>query len=119
MSRDIFRGIFYFKKTSNGNLFGEYTNLDMDEVAPESASRKASTTESKATAESADPWGFCGEYASTWYESKSVGEHCTLSIRAEVAMSSKYVLQWINSDKKIRFEGTGMICDGILIGEYH
>jgi hypothetical protein len=119
MSSETFRGIFYFKKTSNGNLFGESTNLNSKEVSPESAARKAPSVKGEATDDSVDPWGYCGDYISTWYESKSVAELCTLTIRPNTQSSAKYVLVWENFDGTKRFEGTGMICDGILIGEFH
>ena len=99
-------GRFYFKKTSNGNLVGEFSNNQPDYViATESADLKK------------DGGGdYFGEYNTTWQENgKAVFGVLKISRHAE--NSRLFTLNW-NISGESEFTGEGMLCDNILIGDY-
>jgi hypothetical protein len=97
----IIKGRFYFKQTSNGNLIGEWSNYE-SEPATESADLLGDYNTSTQ---------FVGTYNSTWQEN-GVGIFSKLRI-SNTAPSKKFTLKWDN------FEGEAMLCDNILIGDYH
>jgi hypothetical protein len=102
-------GRFYFKKTANGNLIGEYSNRHhaTKRSYAESASRLSKGA------------GWVGEYVATWCEPPS--RRClsaTLEITAKPKCVGIFVLRW-NSDQGLRlFSGEAMLCDDILVGDY-
>jgi hypothetical protein len=104
------KGRFYLKRTSNGNLVGEWSNHSEDGIFTESADLQ--TTQS--TKE------FVGVYLSTWQENGvPIFTHLTINL---IGNTKKYHLEWTDPNLPPgsipKFRGEGMICDGILIGDY-
>lgn len=107
MEKGIY-GRFYFKKTNNGNLIGEYSNYGMNENLTESADLiKPENSRDH----------FEGEYVTTWREDD-------LAILADLIIEQKpesrgqiFDLQWL-SENKVLYTGQGFLCDDILIGDY-
>lgn len=99
------RGRFYFKRTSNGNIIGEFSNRQGDVVSTESADLTGHST------------GFVGSYNTTWQE---VGKphYATLTIAPCTRNPALFTVTWFR-DRKMIFDGEGMLCDDILIGDYH
>jgi hypothetical protein len=101
------KGRFYFKLTDSGNLLGEYSHWAINESRPESALR----TSPSASA------GFVGSYVTCWYEPKdgtAVFAKLTIGNRAPAIFT---VIWEIAGQRK--FEGEGMLCGGVLMGDYH
>jgi len=97
------QGRFYFKRTTNGNLIGEWSN----------------NNETRAFSESSD-WvsledsAYVGMYNSTWQEGQN-------PVFAKLAITKKqggslFKLEWRG---KANFDGEGMLCEDLLIGDYH
>ena len=99
-------GRFYFKKTSNGNLLGEFSHNLSNQLDTESAVKKSGSINS-----------FVGKYTTSWSETNSKNP-VTIDITHKLGSSNSiYTLIW--SEKgKIIFRGEGMLCDDILIGDY-
>jgi hypothetical protein len=98
-------GRFYFKKTSNSNLIGEYSNYGMDKNQTESAD----SIESKGN--------FVGKYLTSWRDGDS-------AISADLIIEHKpnsndriFNLKWLVGKQEL-FNGQGFLCDDILIGDY-
>lgn len=104
IKNDTFAGRFYFKRTVNGNLLGEFSNNKA----------KSNCTESADLIEHCD--GFRGTYLSTWHED---GEACLadLTIKYKDGFKDMFSILWKEKEKLI-FEGEGFLCDDILIGNY-
>lgn len=97
-------GQFYFKRTSNGNLLGEYSNSNMSSIDVESANAVKIVN------------GFEGTYDTMWQVNKS--STCKiLEIIAHPKIVGGFLLSWGNGGVK-EFEGQGFIVDGMLIGSY-
>jgi len=96
-------GRFYFKKTSNGNLVGEWSNS----LETQTFSESADLVEPGAGT-------YLGDYASTWQENKNP-IFATLTIRRK-RLGPLFTLEWRGTSN---FDGEGMLCDDILIGDYH
>jgi hypothetical protein len=104
MVREII-GQFYFKKTSNGNLFGEWSNNDKAEIFSESCDLIKAGNDI-----------YLGEYISTWQENgKPISAKLTITRKQN--NSPLFFLKWHGN--KFGFEGEGMLCDDILIGRFH
>jgi hypothetical protein len=98
------RGRFYFKRTSNGNLIGEFSNNNAPGAYTESADL-AQPNEGN----------IVGIYKSTWQENGN--PYCTdLAISNRPNSNGLFRLEWRGS---ANFDGEGMLCDDILIGDYH
>jgi hypothetical protein len=96
-------GRFYFKKTTAGNLIGEYSNSGMMSVDSEAANV-------------VDPGqGFLGTYRSTWLEDSSC-KSADLIITQKHAPNI-FTIEWFKNGKVV-FWGEGMLVDDILIGDY-
>jgi hypothetical protein len=95
------KGRFYFKRTSNGNLVGEFSN---------DAGTKTFTESSDLVGP--DSGSFVGQYHSTWQENRQ-SFFAELTIKPD---GSLLKLAWLGATK---FEGRGMLCDDILIGDYN
>lgn len=100
------RGRFYFKKTSNNNLIGEFSNNVGNGVYTESADLIFQSHNN----------GFIGKYNSTWHEDGQ-------PFLTELEISPKngtnnsiFELKWTGDNS--HFKGEGMLCDEILIGNY-
>ena len=98
-------GRFYFKQTSNGNLIGEFSN-----------NKSEPSTESSDIRGSSD--GYIGVYYTTWQENGKP-HFADLSISRKHENSKRFSLIWKNSKGETIFKGEGMLCDNILIGDYH
>lgn len=104
MANNLF-GRFYFKKTSNGNLVGEFSNNTSRSISTESADK----------VESAD--SYIGKYNTTWQENGIV-RFAKLNISQKQETGNMiFTLEWKENDNLI-FVGEGMFCDNILIGDY-
>jgi hypothetical protein len=108
-------GRFYFKKTSSGNLIGEFSNNACNRNYTESAVLKSQIPDD-AGPEKADEGEFAGDYSSTWFDEKSGSVLAELNISKRPNCKNIFSLKW--SGKNISFWGEGMISDGILIGDY-
>jgi len=97
-------GRFYFKRTSNGNLVGEWSNNAESRAFSESADLK----------ESVDGQ-YLGVFDSTWLENQTP-ILARLTITRKQKSTSLFTLQWRGQSN---FDGEGMLCDDILIGDYH
>jgi len=115
-------GRFFFKKTDNGNLIGEFSNNQ------DTASSKPGTGIST---ESADRiygceerecvnFSYHGTYRSTWQDEE--GSHLAkLKITPKKTRpKTQYSLEWCEGKDltDLTFVGEGMLCDGMLIGDY-
>lgn len=99
-------GRFYFKRTSNGNLLGEFSNNEAG-VSTESADRIGET----------DINSFIGEYRASWQE-KGKSIYAKLSITSDKSLpKGVFKIEWF-VDGNLKFKGEGMLCDDILIGNY-
>jgi hypothetical protein len=97
-----FVGCFYFKKTSNGNLFGEYLNNGTEKIGVEVASVEKVKD------------GFEGSYSTTWYED-GVFHQADLHIERN---TSRFMVTW-KRDGLENYSGFAMLVDDTLIGYYH
>lgn len=101
-------GRFYFKLTSNGNLIGEFSNSSSKAIQTESARRVSGNSQE-----------YVGTYYACWLENKRQ-EFGELFI-AFKPNTNNSIFSLIWKDKKNTttiFEGEGMLCDDILIGNY-
>jgi len=105
-------GRFYFKLTDSKNLIGEFSNSDDKRIYAESADRKIQDTAHKS---------FDGVYYHTWGHYYDNGDFEGVVAKLEIKAKSPniFTLEWeIQNDKKDKLWGEGMLCDGMLIGDY-
>jgi hypothetical protein len=108
------KGRFYFKLTDSKNLIGEFSNNESNRNYTESADLDfRNSTDSK----------FIGTYFTTWHEDDKGHESVLAKLKIEHKHPDIYKLTWwqiINQQPSAKpsFEGEGMLCDGILIGDY-
>lgn len=102
-------GRFYFKRTVNGNLIGEFSNYAEREIFTECADLTIAKQGKRRT----NP--FVGHYRSTWNQ-----EDCLLLLKIEPTTRSKklFTLTWTQK-RTVKFEGEAMLCDDTLVGDYH
>ena len=99
-------GRFYFKRTQNGNLLGEFSNNVI----------LRNSTESADIIEPLD--GFRGKYYTTWQENgESIFALLTIGFKDNTG-NSIYQLSWTDNDGNTMFIGEGFLFDGILVGDY-
>lgn len=103
-------GRFYFKKTANGNLIGEYSNRDPNSkrIYAEAATRTGGGSE------------WIGEYKTTWCEA---ADHNCLSADLKIAPKREcgglFILRWYSpGGSRLLFYGEAMLCDDMLVGDY-
>ncbi len=102
-------GRFYFKKTDNGNLQGEYSNNFTTKVYTESATIISDYTGKN---------NFVGSYNASWVESNEIESFSAcLEINKKENSINIYSLIWKHSEN-ILFTGEAMLSDGMLIGNY-
>jgi hypothetical protein len=103
-------GRFYFKQTGNGNLVGEFSNNQSGNIISTESADFIKNIEGS-------DGDYYGEYNSTWQES---GEpiFAKLTIVPKPNCNKLFTLKWFNKNGKLFFEGEGMLCDNILIGDY-
>jgi hypothetical protein len=105
-------GRFYFKKTANGNLIGEYSNRDPASARSyaEAATRIACGSE------------WVGDYTTTWCEApKNECVSARLEIEAKPDCVGIFSLRWRPTsvpNGKEMFVGEAMLCDDMLVGDY-
>jgi hypothetical protein len=100
---------FYFKQLESGNLVGEYFNKEMQQRGTESADI---VDDSRPTPNAP----YEGKYKSSWWDTDADGS--ILEIKKHSTGFGIYELTWTNNNQNI-FEGIGMLCGDMLIGEYH
>ncbi len=103
-------GSFYFRKTSSGNITGEFTNNLNNRIFTESADLNLVTQEISS---------FAGNYIATWQENEE-SHLSTLNISfLEGSNNLKYRLIWRSeTSENILFHGEGFLVGDILIGHY-
>ncbi len=101
-------GSFFFKKTQNGNLIGEFSNNQSDIISTESADRT----------DPSDFSDFVGVYNATWQQNGETFFR-TLSISLKQNNLHRiYELRWVDSNRHPTFYGEGFLVENILIGHY-
>ena len=98
-------GQFYLKKTENGNLVGEFSNNLSDGVYSMSGD----------LLDEGD--GFIGTYRVTWRE-KNEAIFTYLEISYLYDNNKLFKLIWKDNKKRELFEGEGMLCSDLLLGNY-
>ena len=98
-------GRFYFKRTANGNLIGEFSNnIDLI-IFTESAIAQTTTK------------NYVGKYNSTWLENNEP-QFANLEISPKpTTLDRIFIIEWKSKDGR-NFIGEGMLCEEILIGDY-
>jgi hypothetical protein len=116
-------GRFYYKLTETKNLIGEFSNdhATCNRVYTESADLVLSDEKNNTP----DQAPFVGIYYTTWHEYLNGGHMPRLSkLQISKKHTDIFTLKWwwVDSNGNITgrpcFEGEGMLCDGILIGNY-
>ncbi len=102
-------GHFYFKKTSSGNLIGEFSNNTLTTVQTESSDEiKSLKNEINKS--------FIGNYKSTWFENKASNLlELVISIKPN-SNENIFILKWQNKKGIDIFSGEGFIVDNMLRG---
>ena len=102
-------GRFFFKLTDSKNLIGEFSNNFSKRNFTESADR---------TIPNAADGKFDGEYYSTWHDDEK--EHISVLAKLNITRKNENIfsLKWEIVNETGKFWGEGMVCDGILIGDY-
>lgn len=101
------KGCFYFIKTVNGNLIGEFINNKIDKHIVESANLEQSENNNN----------FQGTYTTIWLQDKVAHKAKLIIIEKE----NTYLLSWfeLNTSERKMFEGIAKIENGILKGQYN
>ena len=101
-------GRFYFKKSHNGNLTGEFSNNRINFVSSESAD----VQDNEANTD------FVGTYNTTWQQ-EGQPFFCKLIISYRQNTSQRiYSLEWRGNDGNLMFVGEGFVFENTLIGDY-
>lgn len=107
MVENFLLGNFYYKQTINGNIIGEFSNNNTDNIYTESCDLINRTTADK----------FIGIYLSSWVENDE-SHKSNLEISFKYKKNKRiYKLVWI-VDGKEKFDGEGILCAEHLIGFY-
>lgn len=97
-------GRFYFIKTSNGNLIGEFSNNLANRIFTEGANLEGTSD------------GFIGDYITTWITGNNP-ESAKLTIRYKANTNDRiFTLNWTSNNQS--YVGEGMLCEDKLIGDY-
>lgn len=101
-------GRFYFKKTHNGNLIGEFSNNINNIISAESAdASKVNNSDD-----------FDGIYNTTWQEDgEAIFTKLTISYRQKEPQRI-YKLEWKDKSGNLKFIGEGFVFEKNLIGDY-
>lgn len=98
-------GSFYFKKTNNGNLVGEFANNSSEAITTESANELALTKT------------FIGNYDSTWHDNSTHFAKLYIHLR-EKDNDRIFALDWEENGVQT-YKGEGFLLDKeTLIGFY-
>jgi hypothetical protein len=106
-------GRFYFKKTSNGNLIGEFSNHAERGVFTESSDL---TTPPDVLAQRNHDYR--GTYASHWREGQTAF-FADLTISSKPNSTALFCLEWRATGGATNYDGEAMLCDDMLVGDYH
>ncbi len=109
------RGRFYFTKTDNGNLIGEFSHNQCATIFTETAQLIDST---------GTPGEYPGTYHSAWLDDD--GGNNTAAILAELTITPtgpndpRFDLNWrvIAPERQELYTGQAMLANGMLIGDY-
>jgi hypothetical protein len=100
-------GRFYFKRTTSGNLIGEFSNNTMNRNCTEGADRIYPDTGT-----------FVGTYMTTWSEINTP-QVSQMVIMPKSGCINIFTVEWTDlANKNIIFSGEGMMVHDILIGDY-
>jgi len=114
-------GRFYFKLTDSKNLIGEFSNNH--ETCKRNYTESADRDQQKP---GDDKFVFVGEYFTTWHDyidNKHGSGLAKLEIKRKSGCENIFLLTWwLMENNKTgvdpSFWGEGMLCDGVLIGDY-
>ena len=109
MTRSMLIGRFYFKKTTEGNLIGEYSHRELNctRSFAEAASRVGKGTE------------WVGDYKTCWVEPPDLEfGQALLKITKKRGAVNLFRLRWYGEDGSELFTGEAMLSDDLLIGDY-
>lgn len=105
---DCLIGRFFFKKTNNGNIIGEFSNNRINFISSESADIQNHN----------DPSNFIGIYNTTWQEQENPS-FAKLTISFKQNTSDRiYKLEWTEQNGELIFIGEGFVFENSLIGDY-
>lgn len=105
-------GRFYFRLTSSG-IAGEYSHDASKHPLPEVGTRNDKV------AAVDGPFGFTGDYHTTWREETGEGVYAALRIREKEGCEGIFSLEWTAMDRRtLLYRGEGMMCGDFLIGDY-
>lgn len=107
-------GRFFFKLTANGNLLGEYSNDLSSRCVTEAANRIFSAKEP----ERISRYDFEATYESVWRETLDRCVCSNLTISRKKGCTGIFSLEWKSPAGVHQFDGEGMLCDEILVGNY-
>ena len=114
-----FIGRFYFKLTDSNNLIGEFSNSGDGRIYAESADRIAESADG--IIKDSVNGNFTGTYYHTWceYNNGILVEGVVAELKIIANPQNFFSLTWkILNGKNDGFWGEGMLCDGMLIGDY-
>jgi hypothetical protein len=101
-------GRFYFKKTHNGNLIGEFSNNRINIISSESADVHGEN----------DSDDFIGIYNTTWQQDgQPFFAKLTISYKQNTSQRI-YTLEWTDRNSNLIFVGEGFVFEDNLIGDY-
>ena len=109
--KENFIGRFYFKLTDSKNLIGEFSNPTDGRIYVESADRINQDVNGN----------FVGDYYHTWCHFHKNGdvEGVVAKLMINPKSTNIFSLKWeIQNDEHGELWGEGMLCDGMLIGDY-
>ena len=107
MTEGMLIGRFYFRKTTEGNLIGEYSHRDCTRSYAEAASR----------VDNGNDWQ--GEYTTCWVEPPQLQvQQAQLTITRKAASANLFQLEWNGVDGNELFKGEAMLSNDLLIGDY-
>ncbi|GAA5120458.1 hypothetical protein JIN84_05625 [Luteolibacter yonseiensis] len=105
-------GRFYFRLTSSG-IAGEYSHDASVRPLPEVGTRN------DGVAAIDGPFGFVGDYHTTWRASSGESVYAALRITEKEGCEGIFSLEWTAMDRKSRlYRGEGMLCGEVLVGDY-
>lgn len=101
-------GVFWFKKTQNGNLVGELSNTNSAVISSKSVDTQMINSSND----------FKVKYTTTWQQNGEEFIAKLIIVWKQGATQNRYSLEWKDSNGNKTFVGEGIIIDNILIGDY-
>lgn len=102
MSKPKLIGNFYFKRTVNGNLIGEFSNDTTPDILSESCDLIGNSSD------------FVGTYNSSWRQGSKVFQ---LQLEISKIPKNKFKLLWREADT-LKYSGVGFMVNDLLVGYY-